>query len=141
MSRATATIVLAAVATYAARADAGTQSCPSVTSPPGIVRATVGGRRSPVGEVVITYSLAERSVCANFTANPKTANAIEPDTICYDVSIYGRLSQRGTSAPTATLLDGSRQKLRLDHESQLKMSADYVAYADDCSRRSPDAGY
>lgn len=138
MSRLTANIVFAAAATFAVHADALTPSCPSVTSEPGIVRAVVEGRRSAVGEVAITYSLVERSVCAAFAANPKVAKAIQPGTICYDVSIYGRLTQRGDAVPTATLLDGGQQELRLDHEAELEMSTAYMAYADDCLGRRPD---
>jgi hypothetical protein len=131
-------MVFAAVALLAVHANAETPSCPSVTSAPGVIRNWVEGGRRPVGEVRITYSPGESSVCATFTANPKIANSIEPGTICYDVSVYGRLTQRGDAIATAALLDGSQRELRLDHEAEIEMSTAYLAYTDDCSGRRPD---
>ena len=134
-----ATLIFAAVM-FAAPANAQTPSCPSVTSAPGIIRTWVEGSRKPVGEVRITYSIGERSVCAAFTANPQIAKTIEPGTICYDVSIYGRLTQRGEGVATAALLDGSQRELRLDPTAENEMSNAYLAYSDDCSgRRSGSA--
>ena len=137
MSRLTATMVFAA-AMFAAHANGQTPSCPSVTSAPGIIRTLVEGSRKPIGEVRITYSVGERSVCAAFTANPQIAKVIEPGTICYDVSVYGRLTQRGNAVATAALLNGSQRELRLDHEAEIEMSTAYMAYADDCLGRRPD---
>lgn len=138
MSRLAASIVFVAVGMSADYADAQTPSCPSVTSAPGIVRAVVEGRRNSVGQVRITYSIAERSVCAAFTVNPRVAKAIEPETICFDVSIYGRLTQRGNAVATATMIDGGQRELRLDHEAELQLSTAYMAYDDDCSGRRQD---
>ena len=139
MPRLIANAVLAAAAMFAVHADAETLSCPPVTSSPGTVRAIVDGRRSPVGVVKITYSFVEKSVCAAFTANPKTAKTIQPETICYDVSFYGRLTQRGNAVATATMLDGSQRELRLDHESEINLSFAYAAYTNDCLGIGPDA--
>jgi hypothetical protein len=139
VSKLAATIVFAAAVMFVGHANAQTPSCPSVTSAPGIIRTLVEGRRSAVGEVRITYSIIERSVCAAFTANPQIAKVIEPGTICYDVSVYGRLTQRGNAIATAALLDGSQRELRLDHEAEIEMSTAYMAYTDDCLGRRPDA--
>jgi hypothetical protein len=139
VSRLTSSIVFASAAILANHADALTPSCPSVTSPPGVVRAIVEGRHSTVGQVAITYSIAERSVCAAFSANPKVAKTIQPETVCYDVSAYGRLTQRGDAVATATMLDGGQRELRLDREAELEMSAVYITYADNCLGRRPDA--
>jgi hypothetical protein len=136
--RFTATIVFVAAAMFAAHANAQTPSCPPVTSAPGLVRTLVEGSRRPLGEVRITYNIGERSVCAAFTANPQIAKAIDPGTICYDVSVYGRLTQRGDAVVTAALLDGSQRELRLDHDAEIEMSTAYLAYTDDCLGHKPD---
>jgi hypothetical protein len=131
--------LLSAAVLFGAHASAATPSCPSATSLPGIVRATVDGHNALVGRVSVTYSFVEKSVCANFAADPKVAKTIEPSAICYDVSVYGRLTQRGDAAPTATMLDGSRRELRIDHESQLEMTMAYSAYSDDCQGLRTDS--
>lgn len=138
MPKLAASLFSAAVALYGAHAAAATQSCPSATSAPGIVRATIDGRNTTVGRVAITYSFLERSVCANFSPDPRVARAIEPDAVCYDVSEYGRLTQRGDAAPRAMMIDGSQHELRIDHDSQLQMTMAYEAYADDCQGLRPD---
>jgi hypothetical protein len=138
VSRLAATMVFATAVMFAGYANAQTPSCPSVTSAPGTIRTLVEGSRKSIGEVRITYSIGERSVCAAFTANPQIAKAIEPGTICYDVSVYGRLTQRGDAVATAALLDGSQRELRLDHDAEIEMSIAYMAYTDDCLGRRPD---
>ena len=132
MSRPASILALGLAMMFATRADAETPACPPVTSLPGVVKVADDGARVPVGRVAITYDVLARSVCAAFTLNPKNAKDIQPGVICYDVSIYGRLTQRGEAVPTATMLDGGQREVRLDHEAEMQMSMAYMEYRDGC---------